>query len=79
MAPGYARNYLVPNGMAVYATETNRFLHKVVLPPEEAKLIAAEREVNMLRARIAAFKLHFSRATSDGACVRVCGELWFTL
>ena len=66
VSPGYARNYLVPFAKAWYATELNRQQHKVVLPPEEARVIAVEREVNMLRARVASFKLQFSRATNDG-------------
>jgi hypothetical protein len=68
VAPGYARNYLVPGGLAVYATDANRAKHKVVLPPEEARAIAQQREVNMLRARVGQFRLRFTRATKDGAC-----------
>lgn len=68
VAPGYARNFLVPYGKAVYATDVNRTRFKVLLPPEEARAIAQQREVNMLRARVSAFKLRFTRATKDGAC-----------
>ena len=70
VAPGYARNYLVPYGKAVYATDVNRSKFKVLLPPEEARKIAQQREINMLRARIATFKLRFTRATKDGALER---------
>lgn len=66
VAPGYARNFLVPSGQAVYATQDNRTKFKVVLPAEEAKAIAQQREVNMLRKRIAEVRLTFVQATSDG-------------
>ncbi len=66
MAPGYARNFLVPTGRAVYATPAARAAYKVVLPAEEARASAAKREENMLRARLAAAKLRFVRATHDG-------------
>ncbi len=66
VAPGYARNFLVPQGKAVYATEAARRQFKVQLPEGEARAIAAQREVNMLRARIASVTLRFARATSDG-------------
>ena len=67
MAPGYARNFLVPTGRAVYATADNRAAYKVVLPPAEARADAAQREENMLRARVAEARLRFVRATHDGA------------
>ena len=68
VAPGFARNFLVPFRKAVYATTANRAVHKIVLPPEEQRRVAQEREVNMLRARVAAFRLRLTRATNDGAC-----------
>ena len=66
VAPGYARNFLVPYGKAVYATDVNRTRFKIVLPAEEQKRITQQREINMLKARIAVFKLRFTRATKDG-------------
>lgn len=66
VVPGYARNFLVPSGQAVYATQDNRTKYKVVLPADEAKAIAQQREVNMLRKRIAEVRLTFVQATSDG-------------
>ena len=66
MAPGYARNFLVPTGRAVYATADNRAAYKVVLPPAEARADAAPREETMLRARVAEARLRFVRATHDG-------------
>lgn len=66
VTPGYARNFLIPNRHAVYATELNRELHKVELSPEAAAAKTAERAQNMLKSRISSITLLFNRATSDG-------------
>lgn len=66
VAPGYARNFLVPTGRAAYATPAARAALKVVLPPEELRASARAREENMLRARVAEARLRFVRATNDG-------------
>lgn len=66
VAPGYARNFLVPSGAAVYATAGARAAHAVVLDPAAARASAAAREENLLRGRIAAVRLRFVQATSDG-------------
>lgn len=64
--PGYARNYLVPKQLAVYATPSHIEAFKVVLPDAEERAITQQRELNMLRARIAEVTLRFVRATNDG-------------
>lgn len=66
VAPGYARNFLVPQGLAVYATQDNKAKHKVVLSEEDARKNALERETNMLRAHVSEVRLRFVQATSDG-------------
>ncbi len=66
VAPGYARNWLIPKKKAVYATPSNVKAFKVVLPAAEELAITQQRELNMLRARIAETKLRFVRATNDG-------------
>ena len=66
VAPGYARNFLVPKQLAVYATPANLEKFKVVLPDAEERAITQQREINMLRARIAEVPLRFVRATNDG-------------
>ena len=66
VAPGYARNFLVPTGRAAYATPAARAALKVVLPPEELRASARARDENMLRARVAEARLRFVRATNDG-------------
>ena len=66
VAPGYARNYLIPKQLAVYATPANVTTWKIVLPDAEERAITQQRELNMLRARIAAITLRFARATNDG-------------
>jgi large subunit ribosomal protein L9 len=66
VAPGYARNKLVPERLAVYATAANRRAHARELAPEARALKDAERAENRVRARIARVVLSFRRATSDG-------------
>lgn len=50
----------------MYATPANLAAYKVVLPDEEERAITQQRELNMLRARIAEVTLRFTRATNDG-------------
>jgi large subunit ribosomal protein L9 len=69
VAPGYARNWLLPQRKAVYATEPSRAAHKRALPEAEAKAIGEERAKNMMRARIGHERLRFVRATTDGAAL----------
>jgi len=66
VAPGYARNFLVPSGSAVYATPSARAAHAVVLDAAAARASAAAREENLLRGRVAAVRLRFVQATADG-------------
>jgi len=65
-APGYARNFLVPQGLAVYATAPNRARFKVVLSEDAARAKAAERAQNMLTARVGAESVTIKRASTDG-------------
>ena len=66
VVPGYARNFLIPKQLAVYATELNRAAWKKELSADDAAQKMAERARNMLQKRIANIILIFSRATSDG-------------
>jgi len=66
VSPGFARNKLVPAGLAVYATEANRRLLRVELPPAELAAEDARRAQNRVRARVGGVVLKFRRATSDG-------------
>lgn len=66
VSPGYARNYLVPKKLAVYATEANRRSLRVDLSDAMKAEKDAERALNRLRARVANIVLSFKRATSDG-------------
>ena len=43
--PGYARNFLIPQGLAVLATPKNRAELAATLEEEEAKLIAAAKSI----------------------------------
>jgi large subunit ribosomal protein L9 len=68
VAPGFARNYLVPKSIAVYATEPNRVKYKVTLEGEAFRRAEVERSQRLLRARVADMVLLFQRATKeDGA------------
>ena len=68
VAPGFARNFLIPKGVAVYATEPNRVRFKVVLEGDEFRRAEAERAQRLLQARVADVILVFARATKeDGA------------
>lgn len=66
VSPGYARNYLIPKKLAMYATKENKDQYKVVLSEEQARLKSEERAKNRLRTRISAVTLRFARATADG-------------
>ena len=65
VAPGYARNYLIPQRIAVYATEPNRSLHKRTLEGDELRISESERAHRLLCARIRDIKLLFHRATKE--------------
>ena len=68
VAPGFARNYLIPQAKAVYATEPNRVKYKVQLEGEAFKRSEVERAQRLLQARVADVVLLFHRATKeDGA------------
>jgi large subunit ribosomal protein L9 len=69
VAPGYARNFLVPKGSAVYATDSNRARFRVVMSEEEARRAGEERAESMLRKRVSAVTLTFKRASTDGTAL----------
>lgn len=50
--PGYARNHLLPERLAVYATEENVERYRVELSSEEAAARGRAREIALLRSRI---------------------------
>lgn len=66
VAPGYARNFLIPQQKAVYATASNRARFAVELSPEESAAAADARASRLLRARVAELTLIFKRASVDG-------------
>ncbi len=66
VAPGFARNYLIPQRKAVYATALNRARFKVELTVEEAARSADERQARLVRARVSEIVLVFKRASVDG-------------
>jgi len=70
VAPGYARNFLVPRGVAVYATALNRARFAAApLAGDAARAADAARAQRLLRARVAAVVLTVRRASKDGAAL----------
>jgi len=67
VAPGYARNFLVPQRKAVYATAKTRAAFRVELSAAAAAEAAAARAARLLLARVASIELVFKRASADGA------------
>ena len=66
VAPGFARNYLIPQRKAVYATALNRARFKVELTVEEAARSADDRQARLVRGRVSEIALVFKRASVDG-------------
>ena len=69
VAPGYARNYLIPKGIAAYATPENRAAYRVEVDPERARALDVERVQRLLRARVARYTLPMYRASRDGSAL----------
>jgi ribosomal protein L9 len=69
VAPGYARNYLIPKGIAAYATPENRAQYLVEYEPVRARALDGERVQRLLRARVAQFTLPLYRASKDGTAL----------
>lgn len=63
---GYARNYLVPRSLAVYATDATRALYKEEVDAETAAQRGRERELRWLKTRVSQVALKFARASQDG-------------
>ena len=52
VAPGYARNYLIPQKKAVYATEENKEKYIIERPPELIDLLISIREYNHFKSKL---------------------------
>jgi len=64
--PGYGRNYLIPQGLAVLATERNVKLlehHKRTIAQRNAKLL---KDSQAVADKVAGITLKFSRQAGDG-------------
>lgn len=72
---GYARNYLIPQGLAIQATEAN--LRAIDHEIEKLKFAAAEQRAvyEALAARIATVDLSFERKVSDPATGGLYGSV----
>lgn len=52
VAPGYARNYLIPQKKAVYATDENKKKYIIERPPELIDLLISIREYNHFKSKL---------------------------
>lgn len=65
VADGYARNYLLPRGLAVAPTEHNAARYAKQKAVHEAELLQREEKARALRGRLADQTLHFERKAHD--------------
>lgn len=65
VAPGYARNYLIPKGMAAEATAGNKRQFDAEKEAYLGKVQARKEQAEGLKARLDAVCLSFSRKTSE--------------
>ncbi|KAA0154109.1 hypothetical protein FNF27_04301 [Cafeteria roenbergensis] len=62
---GFARNYLIPQKLAAYASDSTREAFKADLTADEEAAAGRARERNLLRKRLQALPLRFAVATED--------------
>ncbi|HEY4706790.1 MAG TPA: 50S ribosomal protein L9 [Thermodesulfobacteriota bacterium] len=65
VAPGYARNYLIPKGLAAAATDGNMRQLEAEKEAYQRKMQARKEKAEDLKARLNAVVLGFSRKTSE--------------
>jgi large subunit ribosomal protein L9 len=65
--PGYARNFLIPARLAVYATDMNRALYKREFTAEELRADEVHRKWRRAREAVQRFVLVASRPPPEGA------------
>lgn len=65
VAPGYARNYLIPKGLAAVATDGNMRQLEAEKEAYQRKMQARKEKAEGLKARLDAVVLSFSRKTSE--------------
>ena len=65
VAPGYARNYLIPKGYAIAPTEHNISRYAREKAAHEAELMKREEKAQLLRGKLADKTLAFSRKAHD--------------
>ena len=65
VAPGYARNYLIPKGLAAVATDGNMRQLEAEKDAYQKKMQARKEKAETLKARLDAVVLSFSRKTSE--------------
>ncbi|MBW7957391.1 MAG: 50S ribosomal protein L9 [Deltaproteobacteria bacterium] len=65
VAPGYARNYLIPQGIAAEASRSNMKQFEAEKDAHLRKLQAKREKAETLKARLDAVSLSFTRKTSE--------------
>jgi large subunit ribosomal protein L9 len=63
---GYARNYLIPRGLAYQATEANRRRAETEAARRAGKTAAERGDAEALATRLAEVELHFTAKAGDG-------------
>lgn len=65
--PGYARNYLLPQGLATIATEANKMMLERHRQRQEALAVARRKEIQVLAAKVKDYSVTLeANATDDG-------------
>lgn len=65
--PGYARNYLLPQGLATIATEANKMMLERHRQRQEAQAAARRKEIQVLAAKVKDYSVTLeANATDDG-------------
>lgn len=65
VADGYARNYLIPKGYAIPATENNLQLVEKIKDEEEARLAKERKETEMIMKQVEKTTLNFQRLADE--------------
>ena len=63
--PGFARNYLIPNGMAILANASNRKQHNDVMKQREFKLAKQRQDAEGMASKLEGVKLQIGAKVGD--------------
>ncbi|MBA3284318.1 MAG: 50S ribosomal protein L9 [Nitrosopumilus sp.] len=63
--PGFARNYLIPQGMAIIANQSNRKQHSDIMKQREFKLAKIRQDADGMAAKLEGVKLQIGAKVGD--------------